>query len=275
MKHRLHSLSLVAGAAALLALSACQTQESPAEMKTTETGYSKPQSQEPFLVSDGHKASEEEIARFLANQKLSPSIPSPITEASEPVNPAALSKSAALATCIVNFNQANALDALSGDGYNSYIANPYYNHNCNQNYYVFSWPLNSNQYRLIPEAADWCPVAPNKIGHSINGSCQQVNQAIYFPRIAGNVGSNTGITFYVRNQLNVLKTFNLQAIYASSGTLEVWGNRPGIGWWIWYPLASPGRWYWPAGTIVSELQVFSHGKNGYMTFDNLEIAINP
>jgi hypothetical protein len=102
-----------------------------------------------------------------------------------------------------------------------------------------------------------------------------VNQAIYFPRTASNVGGNTGIGFNVKNQFNTPKNFDLQAIYVNGGTLEIWGNRPGIGWWVWYPLTAGTRWYWPAGTTVSELQVFRNGRNGTFTFDNLEIAINP
>lgn len=275
MNPYLRSLTIASAAAALLALSACQTQDSPTADTKVETDNPQPRSRDQFPASEGHKATAEELSRFLANQKLSPPVQSPIVPAPEAAAPAPLSKSAALATCVVNFNQVNALDALAGDGYTSYINGPYYVHNCNTSYYVFSQPLNTNWYRLIPEASDWCSVAPNKIGHYIGGVCQQVNQAIYFPRIAGNYGGNTGIQFYVSNQFNTQKTFDLQAIYANGGTLEVWGNRPGIGWWVWYPLTSPGRWYWPAGTTVSELQVFSYGENGTITFDNLEIAINP
>ena len=61
------------------------------------------------------------------------------------------------------------------------------------------------------------------------------------------------------------------------GTVRVtyWLYRPGIGWWVWYPLNAGSRWTWPAGTAVSEIQVFSHGQTDPVQFDNVEIGILP
>jgi hypothetical protein len=136
-------------------------------------------------------------------------------------------------------------------------------------------PINKTEYRLNSEMPNTCSVAPNRMGTYSNGACINQNQAIYFPRRAGNAFTNTGVKFYVKTTLNQARYFDLQAIYMHTGTAKIVAYRPGIGWWVWYPLTSGTRWYWPAGTTVSEIQVFDQNENGGVLFDNLEIAILP
>jgi hypothetical protein len=74
----------------------------------------------------------------------------------------------------------------------------------------------------------------------------------------------------------VRKNFNLGAIKAVGGTLDLYAYRVGVGWWHWPNLTSPQRWYWTGNnTNISEISVYRNNLNGTMTFDNLEIAIIP
>ena len=269
MKSLLHIISLGAGAAALLALSACQSQESPTEAAPIASDGPAIHSQEDQLLTAGRKATDEEVAQILAAGKGAHAVN--LAEASAP-----LAKAAALPTCVVDFNQVNALARLPDDGYRGWALGPtYYAHNCNSSYYVFAMPINSTSYRLNSEMANTCSVAPNRMGLYSNGACINQSQAIYFPRRAGNNFGNTGVRFYVNNTSNQSKYFDLQAIYIYSGTAKILAYRPGIGWWVWYPLTAGTRWYWPTGTTVSELQVFDQNENGGVLFDNLEIGIQP
>lgn len=275
MKALLHTLSLGAGAAALLALSACQTQESPTE--TASIPSDRPaifsgiggEGEESRLLPAGRKASDEEVAQILAAGKGSPAVN--LAEGRAP-----LAKAAALPTCVVDFNQVNALDRLPDDGYRGWsLGAIHYAHSCNASYFVYAMPVNTAIYRLNSEMANTCSVAPNRMGLYSNGACINQNQAIYFPRRAGNNFTNTAVRFDVKNTLNVSKYFDLQAIFIHTGTAKIVAYRPGIGWWVWYPLTAGTRWFWPAGTTVSEIQVFDQNENGGVLFDNLEIAIQP
>jgi hypothetical protein len=270
MKALLHSISLGAGAAALLALSACQSQEAPTQPSALPSDGSAIRSEGSRVLPEGRKATDEEVAKILAAGK---DAPAPDLA---PPGPAALAKAAALPTCLVDFNQINALDRLPDDGYRGWSLGPtHYAHSCNGSYYVYAMPINTDIYRLNSEMANTCSVAPNRMGKYSNGACINQNQAIYFPRRAGNNFTNTGVQFYVRNNLNLGMYFDLQAIYIYEGTAKIVGYRPGIGWWVWYPLAAGTRWVWPAGTTVSEIRVFDQNENGGVRFDNLEIGIQP
>jgi hypothetical protein len=269
MKTLLHTISLCAGAAALLALSACQSQESPTETAAIPSDGSAIHSENGRMLEEGRKATDAEVAKILAAGKDAPAVN--LAEA-----PAPLAKTAALATCVVDFNQVNALDRLPDDGYRGWSLGPtHYAHSCNGSYYVYALPLNTDVYRLNSEMANTCSVAPNRMGLYSNGACINQNQAIYFPRRAGNNFGNTAVSFNVKNTLNAAKNFDLQAIYIHTGTAKIVAYRPGIGWWVWYPLSAGTRWYWPAGTTVSQIQVFDQNENGGVLFDNLEIGINP
>jgi hypothetical protein len=221
------------------------------------------------LLPAGRAATDEEVAQILNAAGGTPAL-----NLSESAT--SLAKSAALPTCIVDFNQVNALDRLPDDGYLGWSLGPnHYAHSCNASYFVYSAPLNSTKYRLNSEMANTCSIAPNRMGKYSNGACINQNQAIYFPRRAGNNFGNTAVRFNVKNTLNVSKNFDLQAIYIHTGTAKIVANRLGFGWWVWYPLTAGTRWIWPAGTTVSEIQVFDQNENGGVLFDNLEIAIQP
>jgi hypothetical protein len=175
----------------------------------------------------------------------------------------------------VDFNNSNSLGLMSNQANQSNTVPPHYVHPCNGYYWTYGQPLNYTSYRLIPENPQWCAGPVPKIGYKSGAYCVNHTDGKLWPRKAGNVGGNTGVRFYVKSNSNVAKNFDLQAIYINSGTAEIVAYRPGIGWWVWYPLSQGSRWYWPAGTTVTEIQVHSHGKNGYIQFDNLEIGINP
>jgi hypothetical protein len=269
MKALLRSISLCAGGAALLALSACQTRESATEAAPLPSDGTAVHSEESRMLPEGRKATDAEIAKIRAAGKEVPA-------ADPAASPAPLAKAAALPTCLVDFNQVNALDRLPDDGYLGWADGPtYYIHSCNSKFFVYVMPRNSTSYRLNSEMPNTCAIAPNMMGLYSNGACINRNQAIYFPRRAGNHFTNTGVQFYVQDNLNQPKNFDLQAIYMYEGTAKIVAYRPGIGWWVWYPLSAGTRWYWPAGTTVTEIRVYDQNDNGSVRFDNLEIAIQP
>ena len=90
----------------------------------------------------------------------------------------------------------------------------------------------------------------------------------------GNLGTNTGVQFWAESFTGYFKDFEIRSLYVKSGTVQVAGWRPGIGWWYWYPLTAGTTWTWPAGIPVSQLQIYSN-VGGYITFDNLGVAMVP
>jgi hypothetical protein len=262
-----------AGAAALFLLAACQQSEIPVQPKSqdgeVQTPAAVPVGGESRMITDaGRKATDAEVARFLASREEAPVVEMP--EGSAP-----LAKSAALATCIVDFNNANSLSFIPNQANQTTVNSPYYMHSCNGSHWAYSSPINANSFRLIPENPQWCSGPVPYIGYKSGAYCINHTEGKFWPRKAANTGTNTGVQFFVKSNANVKKNFELQAIYINLGIAEIVAYRPGIGWWVWYPLNAGSRWYWPAGTTVTEIQVYSHGKNGTINFDNLEIAVIP
>lgn len=272
--HGIRNLTLLTGAlGALLLLSACQQAEPP-------TGTKAPEAGKPVIDAapaeraalGGRKATDAEVARFMAARRQDAPLELPAEAEAAP-----LAKSAALlSTCNVNFNSSTALARMSDQCYTTFTSPPHYIHPCNSNQYGFySTPLNTDHFHLVPENSNYCIGSPYKFGVKSGSSCVSQSDAKYWPRIATNMGGNSGVQFYVKSGSNVRKNFDLQALYVIEGTMEVYAYRIGIGWWVWYPLTAGNRWYWPAGTTVSEIQLFDHGQNGTIVYDNIEIAIHP
>jgi hypothetical protein len=252
-------------------MSACQNQESPTEPAASEIGT--PISTEAPLkpIEGGRKATDDEVARIMEARKTLEAVEAVPESGARP-----LAKTAALSTCIVDFNSPFSLSLMSDQAYTTFTSSPHYIHGCNSSqYWVYSWPININHFHLVPENSNYCIGSPYKIGVKSGSNCVSQSDAKNWPRFATNMGGNSGVQFYVKSGSNVRKNFNLQAIRVLSGTMEVYAYRIGIGWWVWYPLTEGNRWYWPANTTVSEIQVFDHGKNGTVTYDNLEVAIIP
>ena len=111
---------------------------------------------------------------------------------------------------------------------------------------VFTNPINSSGYRLIPENPDYCSGNAPYIGYKSGASCIGQTEGKLWPRKAANLGWNTAVRLYVKNSSNIARNFYLQAIYINSGVAEIVANRPGIGWWVWSPLNAGSRWTWPA-----------------------------
>lgn len=263
-----------AGVAALFLFAACQQSEIPvvagspdAEMPNPEAA---PEGGETRMVVDaGRKATAEEIAFLEANLKVKP--------ASNPL-PASMSlaKGAALSACNVDFNSSSALAVVPNQANQGYAHSPgpYYDHTCNGAYWLKSEPLNTTSYRLVPENSLWCAGWVPMIGCKIDGYCYNHTEGKLWPRTAGNLGTNTGVQFWAESFSGYSKDFEIRSLYVKSGTVQVAGWRPGIGWWYWYPLTAGTTWTWPAGIPVSQLQIYSH-VGGYITFDNLGVAMVP
>jgi hypothetical protein len=272
MKLNASSLIPGAGAATLLLLAACQQSESPAP--------SAPSAQEtpPAVSSEvaplkfagpGQKPSDEQLARFLENRQDLPPAAAGITQAP-------LAKTAAaLPNCTVNFDNQTSLKNLPNQANNSAALSPYYSQTCNASYTVISGPINAQAYRLIPENNYWCPAAVPKIGtRTAGGECVFPTDGFFWSRRLGNMSSNTGVSFNVHNSIHY-KDFDLISLYIHEGTMEVWGFTPAGGWLFWPALAPKTKWNFPAGTTISQLQLFESGKNGSFQADNLVIAIHP
>lgn len=146
----------------------------------------------------------------------------------------------------------------------------------NSNYWFYSRPINISHFHLVPESPAYCVGNPYKIGLGTLTNCRDPVDAKYWPRKATNMGGNSGVKFYPTNSSGSKRNFDLKAIYIYDGsTAEVWGYRVGIGWWVWYPLAGPGRWYFTNATNMTEMQVFDYQQNGTVVYDNIEIGIYP
>lgn len=268
------SLFSGAGAATLFLLAACQQSEIPVQPKPQDAGVQTPAvapggGESRSISEAGRKATDAEVARFLATRENAPAVELP--EGSAP-----LAKSAALATCIVDFNNANSLALIPNQASQTIALSPFYKHPCNGVFWAYTNPINSGAgFRLIPENPEYCSGPAPYIGYKSGASCINQTEGKLWPRMAANLGSNTAVRLIVKNSANIAKNFDLQAIYINSGVAEIVAYRPGIGWWVWYPLNAGSRWYWPAGTAVTEIQVFSHGHTDPVQFDNVEIGILP
>jgi hypothetical protein len=268
------SLFSGAGAATLFLLAACQQSEMPVQPKSQDPGVRTPAAApvggDSRMITDaGRKATDAEVARFLATRENAPVV-------ELPDGPSPLAKSAALPTCTVDFNNVNSLALIPSQANATIALSPFYTHPCNGFFSAKTNPINSGAgYRLIPENPDYCSGPAPYIGYKSGASCIGLTEGKLWPRKAANLGSNTAVRLYVQNSSNIARNFDLQAIYINSGVAEIVANRPGIGWWVWYPLNAGSRWTWPAGTAVSEIQVHSHGQTDPVQFDNVEIGILP
>jgi|GEM_PF-2327846 len=250
----------------------CQKTEGPTSPANENqlTGNSAQPTGEGY-APEGRPATDVEVAMLEATKGSETVVELPAAEA-----PAALSKTAVLPTCTVDFNSSFSLSLMPGHCSSTFATSPFYIHQCNSSYWVYSNPVNLDHFHLVAENPNQCYGSGNNWGVQSGSSCVSQSDAMYWPRIATNMGSNTGVQFYVKSSSNVKKNFDLKAIYVNSSTMDIYVNRVGIGWWHWSGLTSPMRWYFPTNaTNVSEVQVFKDGMNGTVTFDNLEVAIIP
>jgi hypothetical protein len=271
---KLKVLSLIpgAGAATLLFLAACQQSESPApsapsgpEAPAAISSHSAPQE----FAGPGLKPSDEELARFLANDK-------PLPEVDLGTAPAPLAKTAAvLPTCRVTFDNPASLATLQDQAYMGYAINGYYQQTCNASYTVISAPIIFAGYRLIPENSSWCPGSAPRIGtRTANGSCILQTEGKNWPRRLGNDANNDGVSFNVHNSV-LYRNFDLKALYVHSGSVEVWGFTPAGNWLFWPALTAGKTWFFPAGTTVGQVRIYESGRDARFLVDNLDIAIHP
>lgn len=266
MKLKASSFFTGTGAAAMILLAACQQSESPTQSKPSDTGA--PTLEQGLMATDGRKATPEEIATGLEAFKDSPAL-------EQQAGQAPLAKSAALATCIVDFNNVAALAAMPSQANQGTAMSPWYKHPCNASYTVFVQPVNTQYYKVVPENPQACAGPAPLIGYKSGAYCVGHTEGKYWPRTVGNLGGNTGVRFFVKTNAGASKNFNIEAMTMISGNAQVTADRVGIGGWIWYPFNTPTRYYWPAGTAVKWIEVASNGLNGYIRFDKVEISIIP
>ncbi len=186
--------------------------------------------------------------------------------------PAALEKTAAT-TCPVNFNSSASLSWMVDQCYSTFATWPYYIHGCGS-YWVYSNPLNLDHFHLVPEATNHCYGTNPKWGQQSGTNCINQTDAKYWSRIATNMGSNTGVEFYVKNTSNESRNFTLKKLRVKSGTVRVLVYRTDIGgWWQWTNLG-PGLWTWSVNnTALSKVRIYETNYNGTVTFDDLELSI--
>lgn len=249
------------GAAALFLLAACNQSESPTQANTADQ-------EQGIKATEGRQATLVEMATGLEAQKDAPAV-----NAEEPK--AALAKSAALATCIVDFNNVSALGSMVNQANQGTAFSPWYKHPCNGSYTVFVQPVNSQYFNIKPENPQACAGPAPLIGYKSGAYCVSHTEGKYWPRTVGNLGGNTGVRFFVKTNGGVAKNFNIEAFTMISGNAQITADRIGYGGWIWYPFNLATRYYWPAGTAVKWIEVSSNGLNGYITFDKVEISIIP
>ena len=115
-------------AAALFLFAACQQPEFPAQPKsqdaTVRTPAVAPAGGESRLVPEaGRKATDAEVARFLAAREGAPAV-------ELPEGPSPLAKSAALPTCTVDFNNVNSLALIPSQANATIALTPFYKQPC-------------------------------------------------------------------------------------------------------------------------------------------------
>lgn len=266
------SLTLATTAtAALMALSACDRNE-----LSTVNVESQPQAQpnSELLIGtslgEGHAMTEEEVAQLMAMNKNNHAIA--LQNPSASVTP--LAKTAAT-TCIVDFNSQAILAALPNHGSNTFITGSY-NHSCynNPNVYMMTSSYNLDHFHLDWEGGAHCYAGGNNWGlMNAAGACvNKVSDAMYWPRTALNMNSNSGVAFNaVAN--GYYKNFNLVGFYLREGTAKLAVYINGTG-WRWYGPCTPGqRWYMGATTTVSQAIFFENNYSGVISVDNVEAQI--
>ena len=250
----------------VMALTACQQSESPASATTPNAPGEQTLEKAPTLtLPEGRAATAEEVAR-LGLDKLTPAAP----DAAPAAGP--LAKSSAVITCNIDFNSAYSLDLLPDNGWKTYASAPNnYKHLCHGIFYHVN-PINSSTVFLSPEASNICFGPSPKWGTNGAGGCVNQSDAKNWPRFSGNIGSNTGVQFFLMGSNGVRRPFNLNAVTVKSGTMDIWVYRNNIqGWWHWTGL-TPGRWTfpWQNSYDINEIKIYEDGYNGYVSFDNIE-----
>jgi hypothetical protein len=263
------SQALLAGS---LLLAACQRSESPAPSAPSDPESPAPVSSENaprMSAGPGRAPTDQELARDLPFLKTSP----PIALAN---GPAPLAKAAAvLPTCRVTFNNSASLANIDNQAYMGFAIRSYYQQPCNTSYTVVSAPVTGAAYRLWPEKSGWCPGTAPKIGtYNASGDCLNQTEGKNWARRLGNDANSDGVSFNVHNSIHY-KDFDLKTLYVHSGTVVVRGYFPNGTSWYWENLTAGNTYFWPAGTTVSQLQIFEFGGDARYLVDNLEIAIHP
>lgn len=261
-------------AVASLAFMACDRNDAP-------TASDSAKAQEPdqsavnATLEAGRPATPEEVKQLLSlSAKRAAGVPSKSNSGS------ALAKSAAVAvSCTIGFDDPNALIFLENHAAFTFVmGDPGYTEMCgNKNYWVHASSINVDHFHLAPEAADQCLPFDGSLnwGHiGSNGSCVNLSDAMYWPRKAMNMNSNTGIDFQALSQLDGAgHNFDLNALYVLEGSVKVYAYRVGIGWWHWSNLSASRRYRFANNTNISEVQVYDANMNGTYAIDNLEVSV--
>jgi hypothetical protein len=181
----------------------------------------------------------------------------------------------ALPPCMVNFNSPVGISMMADQAYTTFTSSPHYQHWCNNNgYLVRTWPISISHYHLAPEAASYCIGTNPKIGtHKVSGVCMNQTDGKNWPRVATNMGGSSGVEFWVKSAGNVGKNFDFRSIDVRSGSVEVWVLKSN-GWHFWTGLV-PAHWTFPNADNVGILDLFASGKNGTISYDNVEVAVIP
>jgi len=180
----------------------------------------------------------------------------------------------ALPVCTIDFNSQWGIARMADQAYTTFTSAPHYQHWCNNSsYLVLTWPLNISHYHLGPEAANTCTGTSPNIGIKSGAQCINQKEGKLWPRVATNMGGNSGVEFWVKSAGNVPKNFDLKSLTVKGGSVEVW-VATNTGWWMWTGLG-PGYWEFPQGDMIGDLRLFASGMNGTISYDNIQIAVIP
>ncbi len=258
---------------------ACQENNhttAPSDTPELQSDSQSPQVLIPLEVEQGSALSESALkAEGLLNigAKAEQDLADLVREKYEPITESnALSKVSA-SNCKVDFNSSSSLSWMVDQCYSTFATWPYYIHGC-PSYWVYTNPLNLDHFHLTPEASNQCFGTSPKWGTQSGSNCINQSDAKYWPRIATNMGSNTGVEFYAKSKSDgSSKNMTLKRLVVKSGTVRVVVYRTDIGgWWQWTGLGV-GAWTWSVNnTNLSKIRIYDTNKNGTVTFDDLEVA---
>jgi hypothetical protein len=216
-------------------------------------------------LGEGHLLQGDELKAFLKNLPQDRQTPSaPATQSM------AAPKSAGNPACVIDFNSNKGLAHMADRAYTPYAVSPFYIQPCFP-YYALVTPSDNNNYYLPTEASGTCPGTYGKIGYGSILNCQNQQDAANFPRYAGNTTRSTGLIVTLP-QDGINHNFRVNRFFARSGTITVYANRVGIGWWYWGPISTPQFFYFTNAQNVTELQFFPSDGNSNITVDNIDIT---
>lgn len=266
------SLTGLASLALAMALTACnQGTETASPDESRPPAVHAPQSPDApvkLSIDDGQALQGKQLEAFLktlAETKETLPAEAPLAQ------PAPLAK-AAYSSCNINFNSSIGIRNMADRAYTYYATAPWYYQYCAPAN-AFVVPSNYSNYYLIPEAANVCPGAYGKMGYGTITNCQNQKGADLFPRYAG-IATPTDGAVGIKVHMQNYRNFKLNSFIGKGGTITVYANRVGIGWWYWGPLPSNNT-YWTFSNAENVTEVVFHSSTMKDPYYIDDVVITP